>query len=134
MHEIRVKRAYRAARRSDGQRVLIDRLWPRGLTRERLRLDDWAKDLAPSTPLRKWFGHDADKWEEFSRRYAAELDARPEAAEALLRRLDEGPLTLVYAAKDEERNHALVLKAWLERRMRKAERGTRPDSAGGSCG
>jgi uncharacterized protein YeaO (DUF488 family) len=113
--DIRVKRAYRAARRSDGARVLVDRLWPRGLSRERLRFDHWAKGLAPSTELRRWFGHDPARWDEFMTRYAKELDAQPEAVKALLGLAREGPVTLLYAAKDEERNNAVALKEYLER-------------------
>jgi uncharacterized protein YeaO (DUF488 family) len=120
MSDIRVKRAYRAARRSDGQRVLVDRIWPRGLAKDRLRLDAWAKELAPSTDLRAWFGHDPGKWEEFCRRYGRELDGKPEEVEALRQRLRDGPVTLVYGAKDEEHNNALALKGYLERQERGA--------------
>ncbi len=116
LSDLRVKRAYRAARLSDGQRVLVDRIWPRGLTKDRLRLADWAKDLAPSDELRKWFGHDPAKWDEFRQRYARELDARPDEVKALRARLTDGPVTLVYGAADEEHNNAVALKAYLERR------------------
>ncbi len=120
MSDLRVKRAYRAARRSDGKRVLVDRIWPRGLAKDRLRLDAWAKELAPSTDLRAWFGHDPKKWEEFCRRYARELDGKPEEVEALRQSLRDGPVTLVYGAKDEEHNNALALKRYLERQERGA--------------
>jgi uncharacterized protein YeaO (DUF488 family) len=113
--DLRVKRAYRAARRSDGQRVLVDRIWPRGLAKDRLRLDAWEKELAPSAELRAWFGHDPKKWEEFCKRYARELDARTEEVEALRQRLRDGPVTLVYGAKDEQHNNAVALKAYIER-------------------
>ncbi len=112
--DIRVKRAYRAARRSDGFRVLVDRLWPRGLARERARLDLWAKDLAPSPELRQWYGHDPARWNDFTQRYRRELDQQPEAVAALLEQARRGPVTLVYAAKDEALNNAQALKAYLE--------------------
>lgn len=115
--EIRVKRAYRAARRSDGQRILVDRIWPRGLTETRLRLSGWAMDLAPSAELCFWFNLDRSRWDEFRRHYARELDARPQAVEAICRRLEEGPVTLVHAAKDERRNSAVALKEYLEERL-----------------
>lgn len=116
--DIRVKRAYRAARRSDGFRVLIDRLWPRGLSKDRLRLDLWAKDLAPSTELRRWYGHEPECWEEFTQRYARELDGEPDAVAFLLQRAAEGPVTLLYAAKDETFNNAVALKTYLEDRAK----------------
>jgi uncharacterized protein YeaO (DUF488 family) len=112
--DIRVKRAYRAARRSDGVRILVDRLWPRGLSKDRFRLDQWAKDLAPSTELRHWFNHDPARWDEFRQRYAVELDSQQQAVKALLACAIEGPVTLLYAAKDEELNNAVALKAYLE--------------------
>lgn len=119
--DIRVKRVYRAPRRSDGARVLVDRLWPRGLSRERLRFDQWAKELAPSTELRQWFGHDKVRWQEFTTRYADELDAQPEAVEALLALACEGPVTLLYAAKDEDLNNAVALKGYLEKHTMRKE-------------
>jgi uncharacterized protein YeaO (DUF488 family) len=107
-----LKRAYEPPAASDGKRYLVDRLWPRGLRREALQLDGWLKELAPSTSLRRWFGHVPDRWEDFKTRYRAELDA-PEV-QALLQRLAResahGPVTLVFAAKDEARNEAVVLK------------------------
>ncbi|MBK0398278.1 DUF488 family protein [Limibaculum sp. M0105] len=114
MSGLRVKRAYRAARQSDGQRVLVDRLWPRGLAKDRLRIHHWARDLAPSEGLRTWFGHDPSKWNEFRWRYARELDGCPQAIADLRQRLREGPVTLVYAAKDEAHNNAIALKEYLE--------------------
>jgi len=115
--DIRVKRAYRAARQSDGQRVLVDRLWPRGLSKDRLRLDHWAKDLAPSAELRNWFNHEPGKWKEFKERYGRELDVRAKIVEALRAHADEGPLTLIYAAKDKACNNAVALKTYLENRL-----------------
>jgi uncharacterized protein YeaO (DUF488 family) len=113
--DVRIKRAQEAAAPSDGRRVLIDRLWPRGISRERARLDGWERDLAPSTALRKWFGHDPARFEEFRRRYVDELrDQRPLLTE-LRRRAREGRLTLVYAARDTEHNDAVVLAEVLRR-------------------
>lgn len=113
---IRLKRAYDEPANSDGTRVLVDRVWPRGISKEKAALDEWLKSVAPSTELRKWFGHDPDKWDEFCRRYRAELED-DESAEgvARLRELHEaGRLTLVFAAKDEAHNNAVVLKDMLE--------------------
>ena len=109
-----LKRAYEAASDSDGTRVLVDRLWPRGVTKAKARIDVWLKDVAPSTQLRKWFGHDPGKWTEFQRRYRAELKGSEALAE--LRKLArEGHVTLVYGAKDEEHNDAVVLAKLLRR-------------------
>lgn len=119
--DIRVKRAYRAARRSDGARILVDRLWPRGMSKERMRMDEWAKTLAPSTALRQWYDHDPERWDEFTKRYAKELDQQPEAVDAILARAQGGPVTLLFAAKDEQHNNAVALKAYLEKH---AMRGT----------
>ena len=111
---VALKRAYEAASDSDGTRVLVDRLWPRGVPKARARIDVWLKDVAPSTQLRKWFGHDPDKWTEFQRRYRAELKGSEALAE--LRKLArEGHVTLVYGAKDEEHNDAVVLAKLLRR-------------------
>ena len=108
-----LKRAYEPADKSDGVRVLVDRLWPRGVKKAEASIDLWRKELAPSTELRKWFGHDPEKWSEFQQRYRAELKDNPGLAEirALVR---EGKVTLIYDAKDEEHNQALVLKEVLE--------------------
>jgi uncharacterized protein YeaO (DUF488 family) len=114
---IYIKRAYSPAAADDGARFLIDRLWPRGIKKEDLPLDGWLKEVAPSDALRKWFGHDPARWEEFQRRYYSELDAKAEALrpirEAALRR----NVTLVYGARDQEHNDAVALKAYLERSM-----------------
>jgi uncharacterized protein YeaO (DUF488 family) len=115
---IRVKRVYETPSRKDGLRILVDRLWPRGLTKERAAVDLWMKDVAPSTELRKWFGHDPARWNQFQTRYRREL-ARNEAALAQLRqKADARTVTLVYGARDEEHNEALVLKRILEARTR----------------
>jgi uncharacterized protein YeaO (DUF488 family) len=111
MGDLRIKRAYRAARRSDGTRVLVDALWPRGVSRERLRVDFWCKEVAPSAELRLWFGHDPARWDEFQRRYRKELSGRQEAIAYLRHMVASGTVTLIYAAKDETHNNAIALKA-----------------------
>lgn len=113
---VKIKRVYARPEADDGERILVDRLWPRGLSKERAAVDLWLKDVAPSTELRKWFGHDPARWDEFRRRYADELDRRPEAVAELRRALEAGPATLVYGAKDTEHNDAVVLAAYLEAR------------------
>ena len=115
--KIHVRRVYDKPEAGDGVRVLVDRLWPRGLRKETAAVDHWFRELAPSTELRRWFGHDPDRWEEFRRRYAAELDRRPEILEPLLELLRKSPrVTLLYAAKDEEHNNAVALAHYLEER------------------
>lgn len=111
---ISLKRAYEPPAASDGTRILIDRLWPRGVTKAKAAIDLWLKDVAPSTELRKWFGHDPDKWPEFQRKYRAELKGNEALAE--LRKLSrQGHVTLVYSARDELHNDAVVLKKLLGR-------------------
>jgi uncharacterized protein YeaO (DUF488 family) len=117
--DIRVKRAYEPAESSDGYRVLIDRLWPRGLSRERASLDEWNRELAPSTELRQWFGHEPGRFEEFRQRYVDELRAHRSALAGLRRRARKGKVTLVYAAKDIEHNDAVVLAEVLSRGLLK---------------
>ena len=120
MAEIRLKRAYDAPSKDDGTRILVERLWPRGVKKEDAALDDWLKDVAPSPDLRKWFSHDFDKWDTFWERYRRELEERPEAraaVEALLDRARESRLTLVLASKDVERSSAALLKEHLEERL-----------------
>jgi uncharacterized protein YeaO (DUF488 family) len=111
---IAIKRAYAPAEREDGYRVLVDRLWPRGVAKKDLPLDEWNKDVAPSPELRRWFGHDPERWEEFRRRYLEELKQGADARE-LLNSVPGARLTLVYAARDPEHNHALVLQEYLQR-------------------
>ena len=115
--DILIKRAYEMAASSDGYRVLVDRLWPRGLTKQALPLDDWDKDLAPTTELRTWFGHDPERWLEFQKRYREELSspAQRDRLKELLKAAGSRTLTLVYGAKDEQHTHALVLQAKLRR-------------------
>lgn len=117
---VRTKRAYEPAAASDGYRVLVDRLWPRGVKKEALRVDLWAKDVAPSPSLRRWFGHDPGRFREFSERYRAELRADPARAllAELVRRAGRGPVTLVYGARDEEHNGAVVLRDAIEEALR----------------
>jgi uncharacterized protein YeaO (DUF488 family) len=106
----------------DRERILVDRLWPRGITKLRAAIDLWLKDVAPSPELRKWFGHDPAKWKQFEQRYRKELQSKKESVDLLRRKAKEGSLTLVYGARDEEHNGALVLKAFLERRGRRGAR------------
>lgn len=108
--KIRIKRVYEQPDKHDGRRILVDRLWPRGLTKEKASVDLWLKDIAPSTELRKWFDHDPDNWEEFKERYLAELKANNEQIRLLKQELDKGIVTLVYGAKDEKHNQAVVLR------------------------
>ena len=111
---IQIKRAYAPPSKTDGLRILVDRLWPRGIKKEAARLDEWAKDLAPTTELREWYGHDPDRWSEFQKKYKGELKHN-EALQAFIEKYQqEKLLTLVYATKDEEHTHALVLKEWLD--------------------
>jgi uncharacterized protein YeaO (DUF488 family) len=112
---VRLKRAYEPAERSDGYRVLIDRIWPRGVSKEQAHLDEWARELAPSSELRRWFGHDPAKFEEFRRRYRDELAAQAEKLRELRSRAHKGTLTLIYSARDTEHNDAVVLAELLRR-------------------
>jgi uncharacterized protein YeaO (DUF488 family) len=109
MPEIRCKRVYEPAEPSDGRRVLVDRLWPRGLRRESAQIDVWARDLAPSEELRKWFAHDPSRFAEFRRRYRVELRERREQLDGLVKEAGEARFSLLYAARDEEHNNAVVL-------------------------
>ena len=110
---VRLERAYAAPSAHDGTRVLVDRLWPRGLEKDKAKVDLWVKDLAPSTELRRWFGHDPAKWPEFQRRYRDELAAHGEELDGLRHLADRGRVTLVYAARDEAHNNAVVLREIL---------------------
>jgi uncharacterized protein YeaO (DUF488 family) len=115
--QIELKRVYEPASRGDGTRILVDRLWPRGLRKEDAAIDHWLKDLAPSTALRKWFGHDVGRWAEFRKRYRAELAEHPEALAELRSLALKGPITLLFAAHDEVHNNAVVLRELLARRV-----------------
>lgn len=117
---IRLKRAYDETSDEDGTRFLVDRLWPRGIKKEALHVESWVKEVAPSTELRRWFGHDPAKWAEFQQRYTAELEANPGAWKPLVIAARAGTITLVYGAKDRQHNDAVVLKAFLEERLKDA--------------
>lgn len=111
----KLKRAYETPSAADGVRVLVDRLWPRGLTKNKAHLDLWLRDIAPSPRLRTWFGHDPNRWQAFQRRYWSELKDQPELVADLRKKGRKGTVTLVYAARDEDHNHALALKRYLNR-------------------
>ena len=122
---IRIKRTYDPPARDDGQRFLVERLWPRGMKKEELVHDGWLKDVAPSTELRKWFGHRVERWPEFEQRYRKELDARPEAWQPILDAAKRGNVTLLYSARDTEHNGAIVLRDYLESRIGGRTKGKR---------
>ena len=113
---IRIKRAYEPRARGDGRRVLVERLWPRGMKKEALAADEWMKDVAPSTPLRQWFGHRPQRWKEFRRRYEKELNSNPDAWAPILDASRRGAVTLLYSAHDVEHNGAVVLCDYLAAR------------------
>jgi uncharacterized protein YeaO (DUF488 family) len=123
---IRLKRVYEEEDRSDGVRYLVERLWPRGIKKTALHIDQWLKDAAPSTDLRKWFGHDPEKWTEFRKKYSAELDREPESWAPIRDAARRGTVTLLYSSHDTEHNNAVALKSYVERKM-----GTRTRQAGG---
>lgn len=112
---LQLKRVYEPPAKEDGMRILVDRLWPRGLTKEKAAVDLWLKEIAPSTTLRKWFDHDIAKWKEFKKKYQKELIGNKEWVAVLKGHLAKGTVTLVYGAKDEEHNDAVVLIEWLSR-------------------
>lgn len=111
---IQVKRAYEKPAESDGVRILVERIWPRGLTKQEAAIDEWMEEIAPSTQLRQWFGHDPAKWDEFQRRYKEELAENTGLVEALREKAKKGAVTLIYSARDQEHNSALVLKNMLD--------------------
>ncbi len=111
--KLKVKRIYEPSEKEDGFRILVDRLWPRGVTKEKAALDLWLKDIAPSTELRKWFAHDPAKWKEFQKKYKKELQANPEAVSELKQHLRSGNVTLLFAAKDEAHNEAVIIKDFV---------------------
>ncbi len=115
---IQTKRAYERASKDDGQRILVERLWPRGVKKEALRLDRWIRDIAPSTALRQWFQHDPVKWGEFRRRYFRELEQHADVWQPLLALARRGRVTLVYSAHDTEHNNAVALEEFLKSKMR----------------
>jgi uncharacterized protein YeaO (DUF488 family) len=113
--DVHIKRAYEPAEASDGYRVLVDRLWPRGVSRERAHLDQWARELAPSDELRRWFGHDPARYSAFRSRYLSELRDHAEGVAELRKRARSGPVTLIYGARDQEHNEAVVLAELLRK-------------------
>ena len=115
---LRIKRVYDPPAKADGHRVLVDRIWPRGLSKEAAQVDEWPKDIAPSTALRKWFGHAPEKWKEFLRRYHRELDANSSAVVTLRTLVRGRRVTLLFAARDVEHNNAVALKAYFGRRKK----------------
>jgi uncharacterized protein YeaO (DUF488 family) len=117
---LRIKRVYEPRARGDGERILVDRLWPRGLSRQAAAVDRWMKELGPSHALRTWFGHDPKRWPEFRRRYVAELRAQSAALAALARKSRARAVTLLFAAHDADHNNAVVLKGVIERRQKRS--------------
>lgn len=113
---IQIKRVYEPDSHSDGKRYLVERLWPRGIRKDELKMEGWLKDVAPSPELRKWYQHDVEKWPEFEKRYRAELKSNSDAVEPLREAAKHGNVTLLYAARDTEHNSAKVLKDYLERK------------------
>jgi uncharacterized protein YeaO (DUF488 family) len=116
---LKLKRVYDPASSDDGRRFLMERLWPRGFRKDSLRLDGWLKDVAPSSKLRQWFGHDPQRWAAFRERYEAELTKNPEALEPILQAARQGTVTLVYSSRDSEHNNAVALRDYVAR-LRKA--------------
>jgi uncharacterized protein YeaO (DUF488 family) len=116
---LKTKRVYESAKASDGTRYLVERLWPRGIKKEKLKMKAWLKDVAPSPELRKWFAHDPKKWEEFQKRYRDELKKNPDAWQPILEAAKKGDVTLLYSARDTEHNSALVLQSFLEKHLKK---------------
>lgn len=117
MKMIQVKRVYEPPQRGDGTRFFVERLWPRGIKKEELKAKAWLKEVAPSSELRQWFGHDPTKWSEFKRKYRAELDKEPEAWKPILQAARQGNVTLLYSARDTEHNSALLLKEYLDKKI-----------------
>ncbi len=112
---LKLKRVYEPSSKDDGFRILVERLWPRGLSKEKAGVDLWLKDIAPSPDLRKWFAHDQSKWEEFKRRYWTELSQKENTVELIRKKCEEGTATLVFAKRDEKHNSALALKLFIEK-------------------
>ena len=116
---IKLKRVYQPASPDDGVRILVERLWPRGIKKDALNLDTWLKNVAPSDGLRQWFGHDPKKWNGFRDRYFAELEANPQTWESVAKTARRGRVTLIYSSRDMEHNNAVALKDYLEDKMRR---------------
>ena len=118
---IKLKRVYEAAASSDGSRVLVERLWPRGVRKANLRIDAWLKEIGPSNDLRRWFAHDPKKRDVFRERYFAELDSKPKVWKGLVQAARRGPITLIYSSRDPEHNNAVALKDYLQTKMKRAK-------------
>ena len=116
---VKLKRAYESASPADGVRLLVERLWPRGLSKDRLKLDGWIREVGPTTELRQWFGHDPAKWSQFRARYFRELDSRPESWQPIAASMKRGTVTLVYSSHDEEHNNAVALREYLQSKTRR---------------
>ncbi len=116
--QISIKRVYDAPAKADGFRILVDRLWPRGLTKEKAKIDFWPKDLAPSNELRRWYNHDPQKWPEFRQRYFAELDAKPEIIAVLLEHVRDTAATFVYSSKEPRLNNAVALRDYIQDKIK----------------
>jgi uncharacterized protein YeaO (DUF488 family) len=114
--DVQIRRAYDPPHRGDGYRVLVDRVWPRGVSKDDLDLDEWRKEIAPSTRLRQWFGHDPERWREFQKRYFVELEGKQDSVRELVKRARQGRVTLVYGARDQDHNQAVALSAYLRAR------------------
>jgi uncharacterized protein YeaO (DUF488 family) len=126
---IKLKRAYDPVAATDGKRLLVERLWPRGLSKDALKLDGWIREVAPTTDLRKWFGHDPAKWRQFRIRYFRELDSRPESWRSIVSLAGRGTVTLVYSSHDEEHNNAVALHEYLQLKTGRRGRPRRPTSS-----
>jgi uncharacterized protein YeaO (DUF488 family) len=111
--EVKIKRIYEPAVKDDGFRILVDRLWPRGLSKEKAKIDLWLKEIAPSNQLRKWYGHDPEKWTEFREKYFNELKDKDELVHLIARKLEEGTITFLYSSKEEKINNAVALKEYI---------------------
>ena len=119
---IKIKRVYEPSSHDDGKRILIDRLWPRGLKKEDARIDEWLKEVAPSSELRKWFDHDPDKWAEFKKRFFTELHGKQDMVEGIIRADRKGTVTLLFGSKEERFNNAVALQEYIEYRVKASER------------
>ena len=119
---LKIKRVYDPPSRDDGKRILIDRLWPRGLSKEEAHIDEWVKDVAPSTGLRKWFSHDPGKWGEFRKRFFVELGKAQQSVDSIIAAERKGTVTLLFGSKEERYNNAVALKEYLDSRMKAGER------------
>lgn len=120
---IKIKRVYDHPSKDDGKRILIDRLWPRGLKKEDVQIDEWVKDIAPSNQLRKWFNHDPKKWDEFKNRFFTELRGKREMVEKIINAAGKGTVTLLFGSKEERFNNAVALKEYIDAKMHASERG-----------